>query len=232
LKEKENMDKKEIALQFNNVAEKYDNQRRVFIPHMDDYYGIVKSYLQYRKFSVKSVLDLGAGTGLLTKYVLEVFPEASYRLIDVAVKMLDIAKSRFINYPDIKYETGDYVSSFPEGKFDLIVSGLSIHHLDDTMKKTLYANILKGLNEGGCFINLDQFNADSAPVNVFFCDYWLDVIRNNNIDASDETSWIERRKLDKENSIPETVMMLKETGFQNVDCIYQFMKFGVIMALK
>lgn len=226
------MDKKEIALQFNNAAEKYDKQRRIFLPHMDNYYGIVKTYLQYRNVPVESVLDLGAGTGLLTKYVLEIFPEASFRLIDVSAKMLDSAKSRFSNYPKIKYDTGDYVSCFPEGKYDLIVSGLSIHHLDEHMKKSLYANILNGLNEGGCFINLDQFNADSVSINNFFDDYWLDFIKNNLIDISDETSWMERRKLDKENSIPKTVTMLKETGFQNVECIYQFMKFGVIVALK
>jgi hypothetical protein len=52
------------------------------------------------------------------------------------------------------------------------------------------------------------------------------------IKEEEESLWIERKKLDKENTIKETIELLKGSGFKNVECIYSFMKFGVIIALK
>ena len=111
---------------------------------------------------VRSVLDLGAGTGLLTMYVKNIFPDATYVLVDLAEQMLEIAKKRFAGCENVRYEINDYSESFPEGNFDLIISALSIHHLNEFRKHSLYRNIYKKLNKNGCFINLDQFNAESG----------------------------------------------------------------------
>ena len=34
------------------------------------------------------------------------------------------------------------------------------------------------------------------------------------------------------NTIYETIDMLKKSGFKNVECIYSYLKFGVILASK
>jgi len=43
---------------------------------------------------------------------------------------------------------------------------------------------------------------------------------------------MERKKLDKEISIPHTIELLTQAGFKQIDCVYQFMKFGTIVAYK
>lgn len=222
----------QIVLRFNDAAANYDKQRKLFIPCYDDYYGIVQSFLKYNKIKAKSVLDLGAGTGLLTKFIMDVLPHASYTLIDLSEKMLEIAKSRFSDCHNLNYETKDYVSNFPNGKFDLIVSALSIHHLEENVKQNLYGRIYDSLNDNGCLINLDQFNADSEDVNNFYTAYWYDFIQKNGINEVDIKSWLQRRELDKENSISMSIQMIKNAGFNNVECIYQYMKFGVLAAYK
>jgi ubiquinone/menaquinone biosynthesis C-methylase UbiE len=226
------MNNEQIVSRFNDAAVKYDEQRKLFIPCYDDYYGVIQSFLKYKKIKAKSVLDLGAGTGLLTKFVMEILPHSSYTLIDLSEKMLEIAKSRFSDCNNLNYEIKDYVLNFPHGKFDLIVSALSIHHMEENAKQNLYSRIYDSLNDNGYLINLDQFNADSEDVNNFYTEYWYDFIQKSGINEIDMKSWLQRRELDKENSISKSIQMIKNVGFNNVECIYQYMKFGVLVAYK
>lgn len=226
------MENDKITSRFNQAAEDYDKQRKLFIPCYDDYYGIVQTLLKFKKPKIETVLDLGAGTGLLTMYVKQIFPDADYTLVDLSDKMLDVARKRFGNCKNMKYEVLDYSSSFPHGEFDLIVSALSIHHLDDSKKQLLYKNIYNKLTKNGYLINLDQFNADSEDVNKFYSDCWYDSIKNSGISEAEKNLWLKRRELDKENSISQSIGMIKDSGFSNVECIYQYMKFGVLLAYK
>jgi tRNA (cmo5U34)-methyltransferase len=221
-----------IASRFNKAAETYDAKRKLFIPCFDDYYGIVDVFLKKLNKNINYILDIGAGTGLLTNYVKDVFPDASYKLIDISEKMLEIAKKRFENCANIEYETNDYVSNYPIGDYDLVISALSIHHIDEDNKKIIYSKIYKQLIEGGYFITLDQFNAESVEIDKVYTECWYDFINSCGIDKEDMDAWLQRRALDKENTINETILMLKKNGFRNVECIYQFMKFGVIVAIK
>ena len=231
-KREKKMNNEQIVSRFNDAAAKYDEQRKFFIPCYDDYYGIVQSFLKSKKVMAKSVLDLGAGTGLLTKFVREILPHSSYTLIDISKKMLEIAMNRFSDCSNLNYEIKDYVSDFPHGKYDLITSALSIHHMEENVKQYLYSKIYDSLNDSGYLINLDQFNADSEDVNNFYTEYWYDFIQKSGINELDMKSWLQRRVLDKENSISKSIQMLKNVGFNNVECIYQYMKFGVLVAYK
>ena len=58
----------DIEEQFNLIAKKYDENRRKFIPCFDDYYESITKMILDNIDSPRRVLDLGAGTGLLTYY--------------------------------------------------------------------------------------------------------------------------------------------------------------------
>lgn len=223
------MENEKIASRFNSAAGEYDKQRRLFIPCFDDYYGIVQTFLEFNRPEVRTVLDLGAGTGLLTMYVKQVFPDASYVLVDLAGQMLEIARKRFDGCENVRYEINDYSESLPESTFDLIISALSIHHLNEFQKQSLYQNIFKKLNRNGCFINLDQFNAESEKLNDFYTKSWYESIKSR-VGEGERNSWLSRRELDKENTVSQTIEMLRESGFRDVECIYQYMKFAVTVA--
>ena len=91
------MEIEQISEWFSQIAEKYDEQRKYFIPCIDDYYGLSVSFLKSIRNNISDILDLGAGTGFLTKYLYDKYPNANYKLIDVSEQMLEIAKSREIN---------------------------------------------------------------------------------------------------------------------------------------
>jgi tRNA (cmo5U34)-methyltransferase len=56
------------------------------------------------------IVDLGAGTGQLTEYLLKDYPNSSFSLVDLSPEMLEIAKQKFMHYSNINY----YEASFDQ----------------------------------------------------------------------------------------------------------------------
>jgi ubiquinone/menaquinone biosynthesis C-methylase UbiE len=226
------MDTKGIRECFDCAAEEYDSQRKKFIPCFDDFYETIIDFLADSMPEPKSILDLGAGTGLLSKFWFAHFKKSKYTLVDVSEEMLKLAEKRFQESANFNYLIDDYSKNFPQGSYDLISSALSIHHLPDEDKMELYRKIFKELPDNGYFINFDQFNANSKVMNDRYNTWWYNIVRKSGLPESENSGWLERRALDRENTIEETITMLKKTGFRIVECIYRYMKFGVVAAIK
>jgi tRNA (cmo5U34)-methyltransferase len=62
-----------IRQAFNKFAQDYDSQREYIIPEMRRYYGAAVWAME-TKGSEPAILDVGAGTGLLSAFLLEKFP--------------------------------------------------------------------------------------------------------------------------------------------------------------
>ncbi|MBO5607198.1 MAG: class I SAM-dependent methyltransferase [Treponema sp.] len=220
-----------IQEQFNLVAKAYDENRRKFIPCFDDYYSSSTDFIAGTlDFEPKRIIDLGSGTGLLPSFWFRHFPNAQYVLCDIAEEMLELAKKRFAGLPNIKYEVLDYSKELPSGKAELIISALSIHHLEHEAKKSLFKNIYSSLSESGLFVNYDQFCCENTDMNSKIEDYWINQIKSSGISQTEYDRWLERKKLDRECSVSQEIGWLKEAGFSTADCIYSYGKFAVIVA--
>ena len=77
-----------------------DMQRNELIPLMDIFYGTAVELIKINNKKGK-ILDLGAGTGLLTKLVIKKYPNTKYTLVDIADEMLASSFSNQLNviYP-------------------------------------------------------------------------------------------------------------------------------------
>ena len=73
-----------IEKEFNVIAKEYDINRKRFIPCFDDYYKGATDMILAHVRTPNRVLDLGAGTGLLTYFWYQKCPETEYTLIDIA----------------------------------------------------------------------------------------------------------------------------------------------------
>lgn len=146
--------------------------------------------------------------------------------------MLSVARKRFDNIQNISYQVENYIHNLPYGFFDVVISALSIHHLEDSDKVKLFAKIYDRLPDGGLFINYDQFCSEQSEMNYWFNSYWERHLTNSGLTDKDIELWKERRKLDKECSMEQEVDMLKNCGFKIVSCVYSYQKFSVIVAIK
>ncbi|MGL4773373.1 MAG: class I SAM-dependent methyltransferase [Clostridium sp.] len=218
-----------IVEQFNSIAEKYDNQRRELIPMFDVFYGTVRE-LAFMKENGR-VLDLGSGTGLLAQFVMEKYPKAHYILVDIAEEMLKVAKERFKGYENVDYKVCDYRTE-ELGEYDLIISGMSIHHLDSEEKRELFKSIYKSLKKGGVFINADQVFGEDKVSEEIQKKYQFDYIENCSLSREDKDKTYERIKMDKMDTMSYQIEMLKEAGFNSVDIYYKCYNYTVFRASK
>lgn len=221
-----------IEVQFNLIAREYDINRKRFIPCYDEFYNQTTAFVSSIINNPKTIVDLGAGTGLLTELWYRRFPDAKYVLVDIAAEMLEIARKRFAGIANISYLGMNYIDKLPCDACDAFISALSIHHLEDADKIKLFSNIYDKLPKGGIFVNYDQFRADSKAMSACFDDFWIEHINNSGLSAKDIALWHERRKLDRECSVPQETDMLKRCGFDTVECIYANRKFCVMAAIK
>ena len=123
---------------FDITATTYDADRAKLIPCYDAMYRRTTDLIPAKP---ARILDLGAGTGLLSVFVRSWYSTAHIHLMDVSEPMLEIARERLGADPKVSFEVADYASAPLPQDQDAIVSALSIHHLADPDKRALFAKI-------------------------------------------------------------------------------------------
>jgi len=221
----------DVKEQFSNVSKKYDSQREYLIPCFNDFYTaclpLVKSLTH-----AKTVLDIGAGTGLFTQFIYDIKPNLHFTLTDLSAQMLDVARERFEGASNFEYLETDFSKDSLPGKYDIIISGLAIHHLEDAAKAKLYKNIYLALNDGGLFINADQVAGKNVLFDSLYKYHWRETVSNSGLDREALIQAFERTKLDKLAPLESQLKWLEKAGFNEVDCIYKNMNFAVFGGFK
>jgi tRNA (cmo5U34)-methyltransferase len=220
-----------IKEQFDNIAEKYDAQRRQLIPCFDDYYNLPLSVLNF-KGEMPNVLDIGGGTGLCSQFLLQKFPKAKITLIDLSESMLAVARERFRNYNDFQFIVDDYTTHHFSERFDIIISALSIHHLTAIEKEKLYAKCYNMLNDKGIFLNVDQALSPSQKIDTVFSNLMREFIEQSGLSKEEIAKAYERMSFDKPSSLADQILWLNNAGFAHVDCLYKYYHFCVFYAMK
>ena len=220
-----------IELQFNAIAQSYDKQRTRFIPCFDDFYGIAIDNLDLSSSS-PYILDLGAGTGLLSELVLQRYPDANITLVDVSDNMLDIARKRFALNKNISIIREDFTTFRSETKYDAVISSLAIHHLDDNAKVDIFKSIYSMLKPNGLFINAEQVEGETDFFAQLNDNQWRKKVENTDLTKEEISAGYERVRLDKRSPLSEQLQWLRKSGFCEVDCLYKYYDFTVIYCKK
>lgn len=218
---------------FDAWARDYDRARRQLVPDFDDFYGSVFELLTYERDEPVRVLDLGAGTGLLGEMVAERFPEASITLADISDEMLEVARRRFS--PDsarFSFRVMDYVDEKEWGEYEIIVSALSIHHLNDPDKQRVFHRAFESLSPGGAFVNADQVLGATPEIGRRYHEYWLRRVREAGAADRDLNAALERMKEDRLSTMYSQLVWMKASGFDPVECVYKNHQFAVYGGYK
>lgn len=119
---------------------------------------------------VARILELGTGTGETARRVLALHPDAAYVGIDYGEAMLARAKEAL---PDADLRLGRLEEELPAGPFDLVISALTVHHLDAAGKADLFRRIAAVLAPRGRFVLGDVIIPDDpadvvTPIDGFY----------------------------------------------------------------
>lgn len=135
------MDKERIGQNFSRGAAAYDAEAILQKEMADRLYDLAGPVCPTR------VLDLGCGTGYLTRRLAEKFPLARVIGIDIAPGMIDAAREKN-QCPNIKYLVADG-ERYSDGRYDLIVANASLQWMK---VEKAFANVLQLLLPGGRFV--------------------------------------------------------------------------------
>ncbi|HTZ39065.1 MAG TPA: class I SAM-dependent methyltransferase [Syntrophales bacterium] len=219
---------------FNESVEYYDSWIRKAVPGYGDLFAAACEIIPFTSDEAIDVLDLGAGTGLFASQLLKRYPCGRFVLWDVAARMLDVARQRFQDNPgQFRYVVDDYRNLGNSGSYDLVVSSLSIHHLEDGEKRELFRSIHQILRDRGLFVNIDLVRGPTPVLEEFYCKNWLEKMRRAGASEEEIRAGSERRlAYDREALLDDQILWLRQAGFANVDCVYRNFKMGLFFGAK
>lgn len=212
-------------------AKTYDAARRRLVPDFDAFYETAALVVACTAPATPRILDLGAGTGLLSEAVARRVTAPRLTQHDASASMLDIARLRLAAHqPHIC--VGLLQDALPPGPFDAVISALSIHHLEDAQKRELFRKVFSVLAPGGVFVNADQVAGPSL---------WHDRIYRETHKAlaqslgSDDAEWSgaeERMRIDIYATVEAQLRWLEEMGYERGDCFFKRFGFAVFAAWR
>src|SRR5436190_22298534 len=111
----------------------YLDEIRADIPRFDE---LQATTIDAIPFPPERVLELGIGTGVTTRRLLERFPTARVTGLDSSPEMVFRARGLGIEVRLARIE-----DPLPDGPWDLVISVLAVHHLTDEGKRDLFRRV-------------------------------------------------------------------------------------------
>lgn len=167
--------------------------------------------------SITRVLDLGTGDGHLIALIHGTYPRVDAVGLDISPHLVDNARERFSNHAHVSFAVHDLMNPLPRGlgQFDLVISGLAIHHLPDNRKRDLYYEAYEHLTINGVFCDFDV-SASPTPALHRRSHAALGLDERGG-DPSDQPARLEDR-LD----------WLRTAGFVDVDCFWKWLDLALV----
>ena len=195
---------------------------------------------------VDRLLDLGCGDGILGRTVLAEYPQAAGVFVDFSEHMIEAARkkadSRRATFVVADLATKAWMQSLGnQAPFDLVLSGLAIHHLPDARKRELYHEIFDRLNPGGLFLNLEHVAprspwAQQAFDELFVDSLWSHQQKRGGTKTRDDVAREWYHRPDKTENILAPVELqcqwLQEIGFEDVDCLFKLFQLALFGGKK
>jgi tRNA (cmo5U34)-methyltransferase len=211
---------------FEEDASDYDHHIIRFVPYYQEQNGVMMDLLPFDGTVRVRGLDLGAGTGVLTEGILHRYPLAEVTIFDLAENMLSAARERLRKFENrINFQKGDFSKDDFGIGYDLILSGLSIHHLGNPQKRDLYRRIYLALNPGGVFLNRDVIKGATQRLDEIYIRLWRQYIRSM---GEDDAACMERYLAeDVPATVEEQLEWLRRAGFVDVGCHWQRINYAI-----
>jgi len=217
----------DVKRTFDGAAASYDALRRQLIPCFDGFYGAAVGLLPLAPEAPR-ILDVGAGTGLLAGLVKARLPRARLTLLDFSEPMLAEARARFAGDPvPVAIRVEDSSRADLGGPWDAIVSALSIHHLADQAKRDLYRRAFAALAPGGLLVNADNVRDEDPAVQAGHRAAWIAAIRAAGLAEAELEAALERTKVDVLAPLSTQLGWLRQAGFAEVGCAFDWHHFAV-----
>ena len=188
-----------------------------------------------------TILDVGAGYGPVSMFILERYPHATCVAQDGSEPMLNHARHLAAKYGQrIKLHQSDLfeVDWLPQqfGLFDAVVSSSCLHNLRDFKRiREIYGDIHAHLKPGGAFVNADLINAPTAALHQRYDRVATARRHREGAVAEDLAAMVRQRRRPPATAargpfpatLDQHLTALKAAGFKDVDCFWKELRRAV-----
>ena len=182
-----------------------------------------------------TLLDVGAGYGPVSKFILDQFPNATCIAQDGSEPMLQRARQIMAGY-DARFQP--HQSDLFEkdwlprhcGPFDAAVSASCLHNLRDFKRiSEIYGDIRAHLKPGGVFLNLDLVNAPTLTLQQHYTRVTTMRRQREGGSREDVTAMLQQAHQTGAHApahafpanLDEQLAALRAAGFTEVDCFWK-----------
>ena len=224
------MNRNEVKEHFGKQAGGYEELMVRLIPGYLEQHAIIYDLLPEEERAYK-VLDLGCGNGVLSEQVLKKYPHARIVGFDLTEEMLKAYKNKLSKYSgSFELKKGDFKTESIGANYDIILAGLSLHHLDLEQRRNFYKTIYSALNAGGMFISCDIIIDEDEDVRTQQYELWKRFIKSS---GEDPEFWYSKHmQKDTPVTLSDNFTWLKDAGFIKIGCHYRLFNFAVSSAMK
>jgi tRNA (cmo5U34)-methyltransferase len=155
-------------------SDQYDRQIRKTIPHYDDIFEEILTFVKVQYPCPKTWLDTGCGTGSFIRKAQELFPDTEFFIADPSDAMLEKAVHKL---KDCRYSligrcgTAD-LPAITDRRFDVITAIQCHHYLDREGRNKAVRACYSLLNTGGFFITSENIRPFSDEGIARSLSYW------------------------------------------------------------
>lgn len=175
------------------------------------------------------ILDVAGGDGWLDERLLQEFPHASATVLDGSPEMVRRAEARLRPFGDrgrvVQADLmGPDWSATAGGPFDVIVSTIAIHNLEDPARvRELYREVYELTADGGLFLNFDYVRAAHPSLGRVFQRASTD---------PDAGFMVVRGYRSYVGSVAEHLGWLREAGYFPADCFWRELRVALFGGFK
>lgn len=214
---------------FDTTASTYDRDRSRLIPGCDLFYRWALDLIPAKS---KVILDLGAGSGLLTLLLRDRFPHAHIHVADFSQPMLELARKRLEGDANVTFYCMDYLADPLPQQVCAVASSLSIHHLEDSGKRTVFQKVYAALKPNGVFVNAEQVAGPTPQLDERYKVWWLQQVRAAGATEQQFQDSLYRQKEDRCSPVQTQLAWMREAGFDDADCWYKNGRFAVMAGTR
>lgn len=224
------MQQEEVKEHFAKQADTYEELMARLIPQYRAQHGIFYDLLPQDEREYR-VLDLGCGNGVLSELVLRKIPRSFVVCFDLTEKMLQACEKKLSAYAGrFELRQGDYRTD-PIGEgYDIIMAGLTLHHLPKAERRRFYPTIYSGLHSGGLLLTRDIIIDEDQSVAQQQYALWKEFMKTQ---GEDPGFWYAKHiAKDHPVTLANHCAWLKDAGFSRVACHWRLYNFVITAAEK
>lgn len=226
-----------MARFFGDGSTQYDRDILQIVPVYEEMFEQLLDHVWLPLEAPLRIVELGCGTGNLTRVLLQTYPNATLTVVDASQEMLDRTGEKL---SDADKNRTTLVTSYfneldlPTDSVDLIISSLALHHVPDEFKPALYDKLFAWLAPGGKFRCADQCLTLPGEIgNAHNLARWQVWAKANGTDDATLAKWLEHiHTADHYASLKDHFDWLSQSGFTHTDCYWRTLFWAVFGAEK